>query len=190
MPLFMPLFVLILAAGGLSSPNPIKADPAQPIYAALNGAWVGALEYRDYSNNSRVVLPTILDIQQRAGTAELSLHYIYDDGPTKVVQDTEIVTVNVATATYTVVSDGGKQTDKDSLVGTAAFLKVGAGTLVRSGTGKENGKPVDVRTTMTISPGSLTILKETRVVGGAYQFRDQYQLVRVKPASSRASIGK
>ena len=184
--LIVSLGMLILAAGDVGNVASAQPMSAEPIYAALKGAWVGSLEYRDYSNNSRVVLPTILDIRRPAGSAGLALHYIYDDGPTKVVQDAETVTVNPAAATYTVVSADGKETDSDSLVGIGPFLKAGAGELVRFGKGKENGKSVDVRTTLTVLPNSLIILKETRPLGGVYQFRDQYDLTRVKPAS----IGK
>lgn len=127
-----------------------------------------------------MVLPTILDIQRVKGIPSLALHYIYDDGPTKVAQDTETVTVDPAAATYTVVSEDGKETTKDSLVGAGALLKTHRGTLVRFGKGTENGKAVDVRTTLTVAADRLTILKETRPLAGTFQFRDQYTLRRVE----------
>ena len=51
------LCAFVLAAGGIKPPV-----PAEPIYSALAGAWVGALEYRNYSSNARVFLPTTLTI--------------------------------------------------------------------------------------------------------------------------------
>lgn len=181
-PLMLCSFVLL--AGGMPSTPVIQNSPAEPIYSALAGAWVGALEYRDYSSNARVFLPTILDIRKAKDRSFLFLHYIYDDGPTKVVQDNETVSVDTAAATYTTVSSDGKQTDKNSVAGVDAFLKAGHGRLVRSGMGKENGKTVDIRTTLTVFPDSLTILKETRPQGGEFQFRDQYKLMRVGPAAT------
>ena len=175
----LPLCALVLAVGGATPPA-----PAGPIYSALAGAWVGSLEYRDYSSNGRVFLPTILDIRKTKGSPSLTLHYIYDDGPTKVVQDTETVVIDPATATYTTVSGDGKETTKEAVVGINAFLKSRQGRLIRHGAGKENGKPVEVQTTLTVSPTTLTILKETRPAGGVFQFRDQYTLTRVGPVTT------
>lgn len=180
---FLALGALVLAAGGTPSVPPVRNTPAEPICSALAGAWVGALEYRDYSSNARVLLPTILGIREAKGGQALILHYIYDDGPTKVVQDNETVVIDPVAATYTTVSGDGKQTDKEGVVGIAAFLKTGRGKLVRSGAGKENGKAVDVRTTLTVSADSLIILKETRPPGGKFQFRDQYKKTRVGPVT-------
>ena len=175
------LYGFALMAGG----SPTSLGPsAEPIYSALAGAWVGSLEYRDYSNNARVALPTILDIRKGKDGSLLVLHYIYDDGPTKVVQDNETVVIDPVAATYATVSADGKVTDKDALTGVDAFLKSRQGRLVRSGKGMESGKAVDVRTTLTVSRRSLTILKETRPVGGTFQFRDQYELVRVGPVTT------
>ncbi len=175
----LPLCALVLAAGGTT-----PAVPAEPIYSALAGAWVGSLEYRDYSSNARVFLPTILDIRRSKGVSSLTLHYIYDDGPAKVVQDTETVVIDPAAATYTTVSGDGKETTKETVVGVGAFLKIHRGQLIRHGAGKESGKAVEVRTTLTVSSTMLTVLKETRPTGGAFQFRDQYTLTRVGPVTT------
>ena len=173
------LCAFVLAAGGIKAPA-----PAGPIYSALAGAWVGALEYRDYSSNARVFLPMILDIRRTKGAPSLTLHYIYDDGPTKVVQDTEIVAIDPSAAIYTTISGDGKETTKETIIGLEAFLKSRRGRLVRYGAGKESGKEVEVQTTLTVSPTTLTILRETRPSGGAFQFRDQYTLTRVGPATT------
>ena len=184
MPSLLALCMLVFAAGGTPLTQPFQNTPAEPIYSALAGAWVGALEYRDYSSSQRVLLPTILDIRKAKGSPSLALHYIYDDGPTKVVQDNETVAVDPVAATYTTASDDGKQKDKDSVVGLDAFLKAGWGSLVHSGKGTENGKAADICTMLTVSTDSLTILKETRPHGGEFQFRDQYKLTRVGPVTT------
>lgn len=41
------------------SPNPINLEQ---LYSGFLGDWVGQLEYRDFSDNSRVFLPTWLHI--------------------------------------------------------------------------------------------------------------------------------
>lgn len=177
-----------LAAPAVSVPNvsvPAGAPSVQEAaYKALAGAWVGALEYRDYSSNGRVTLPTILHIRMAKDAKSLTLHYIYDDGPTKVVEDFETVTIDPVANTYTTVSGDGKDTSTDTLAGPAKFASLGQGPLVRMGKGQENGKPVAVRTTLTITPRTLTILKETQAPGQPFLFRDQHTLTRVVPATT------
>ncbi len=164
---------------------PAGALPAQEAaYKALTGAWVGALEYRDYSSNGRVTLPMILHIRGAKDAKSLTLHYIYDDGPTKVVEDFETVTIDPVAQTFTTVSGDGKDRSADTLTGLAKFALLRQGSLIRMGTGQENGKPVAVRTTVTITPRALTILKETQVPGQPFLFRDQYTLTRVAPATT------
>lgn len=184
MPPVAVLCSLLLAVGGTSSAPLVQNASPEPIYTALTGAWVGALEYRHYSSNARVFLPTILDIRRVKNSPSLALHYIYDDGPAKVVQDNETVTIDPAMATYTIVSADGKETNKDTLMGGSAFRKSRRGRLVRLGKGEENGKAVDVRTTLTVSADSLTILKETGPPGGSLVFRDKYRLTRVGPVTT------
>ena len=43
-----------------------------------------------------------------------------------------------------------------------------------------NGKPVEVRRTVTLSAGTLTTLKETRPAGGTFPFRNQSTYTRVR----------
>lgn len=186
MPRFLTKLVLlsvgVFSAGKVSLAQSAPARPAEPIYSALAGAWVGTLEYRDYSSNKRVFLPMILDIRRTKDGASLALHYIYDDGPTKVAQDNEVVTIDSLTGTYSTVPSDGKETVKEFVTGLNAALKMPQGQIVRMGTGTENSKPVDIRTTMTFSPRTLVILKETRSAGGIFQFRDRYTLTLAVPA--------
>ncbi len=177
-----------LAAPSVPAP-PVSVPAGAPsvqnaAYQALAGAWVGALEYRDYSSDGRVTLPMILHISRARDLNSLMLHYIYDDGLTKVVEDFETVTIDPVANTYTTVSLDGKDKNADTLAGLAKFASLGQGPLVRVGKGQENGKPVAVRTTLTITPRTLTILKETQAPGQPFLFRDQYTLTRVVPATT------
>ncbi len=174
-----------LSAPPAAVPKAAAINPlSEAAYTALAGAWVGALTYRDYSSNARVALPTILHVRKTNDGKSLTLHYIYDDGSTKVVQDFETVTIDPAAGTFVMVSGDKKETDTNTLTGLADFVKSGQGSLIRLGKSTENDKPVNVRTTMTFSPQTLTILKETQVSGQAFLFRDQYTLTRVAPVTT------
>ena len=151
------------------------AQTQQQLSAAIVGSWTGVLEYRDYSSNERVKLPTWLEVQPE-GQA-LRLKYVYDDGPTKVVQDAELVTIDAAKATYTVLSKPGEGAEVSSITGLDG-LKSGRGTLMLTGTGTENGHAVDVRTTLHIGRNILEILRETRVPGEEFKFRHAYTFTR------------
>jgi len=75
----------------------VVALPALALYdlkpdatlAAIEGEWKGSLAYRDYGDPDRIVtLPTELFVTLGA-PQELVMHYIYDDGPGKVVHSDE-----------------------------------------------------------------------------------------------------
>jgi hypothetical protein len=65
-------------------------DPApDKALAALQGNWRGTLTYRDYTSPDRMVtLPTRLAVALAAPT-DLTLHFVYDDGPGKTVYSYE-----------------------------------------------------------------------------------------------------
>ena len=81
-----------------SGPAQTQSDLAQ----ALASDWAGFLEYRDYSepptSTKRVQLPTWLSIAPTS--AGQSWHYIYDDGPNKTAEETDLVAFHPADSAY------------------------------------------------------------------------------------------
>ena len=159
--------------------------------AALNvgfaGEWTGQLQYRDYSSDQRVFLPTWLTIVADPGGHSLRFAYTFDDGPAKVVRERLLVELDAAAKTVT-TSDPDKTAEAAHVFGATGFEQFaqrGRGTLVLSGTDTDNGKPADVRITVTLYRNLLTWLKETRPAHSteAYVFRDQYTLTRRLPPS-------
>ncbi len=145
------------------------------ISAAMVGNWTGVLEYRDYQSDGRVKLPTWLEIKTEG--QGLRFHYIYDDGPAKVVDEMELVTVDGGKATYTVVSKPGEAGTVYAIAGLEG-LKSGRGKLILTGPGKENDRAVEVRTTLRITRNLLEILRETRLPGEEFKFRHAYTFTR------------
>jgi hypothetical protein len=157
----------------------LKSDLRQ----ALVGDWVGVLEYRDYSepatSTKRVELPTWLSITPSAD-AQL-WHYIYDDGPTKVVEESDNVTFDPAASIYS-ESANGKPPQLFKVSGYDT-LRSGRGQLILSGAGTDNDKPAETRVTITIRRNLLEILEETRPAASTepFAFRHAFRFTRAKP---------
>ncbi|MFZ6672958.1 hypothetical protein [Undibacterium sp. Xuan67W] len=84
-----------LLAGGmlclmLASPASALYDPKPDAnLSAAQGEWSGSLTYRDYSSPDKMVaLPTRMFISL-SGPDEISLHFIFADGPAKTVYSYE-----------------------------------------------------------------------------------------------------
>jgi hypothetical protein len=176
------VLALLVVSLGLCNPRLVSAQSpstvsGEAIYKALTGHWTGYLEYRDYSNDKRVKLPTILDATQKGDAQAIELKYVYDDGPGKIVKDTETIQIDLRAHEYAVQEQDGTKTvyHIGKLEG---FEKDSVGSLLLSGPGIENGKPVEVRTTIRCTENSLTILRETRLPGGEFKFRHQYTFTR------------
>jgi hypothetical protein len=165
-----------IAAVCATSAAPLAPASAPP----FAGSWLGTLEYRDYSNDARVSLPTLLTVGRRDGA--FVFLYTYDDGNGKVVRDRETVTVDPTAGTYVV--DDGTPGERDVYRIDARDGFTGertGGTFVALGSGTENGAPVDVRETVGITPTVLTMLRETRPKGtaAAFAFRHRYRFSRI-----------
>jgi hypothetical protein len=179
------LIVLLVgnAAAQQSPPAGSKGAVERAVERALTGAWAGYLEYRDYSepaaSTKRVQLPTWLDVSPTAGG--LSLHYIYDDGPGKVVDETEQLSVNAARRTYTTTAAG----HLPEVCGVEGYdkLRDGLGKLVLTCGGTDDGKPSEQRLTVSIRRNIVEWLLETRPAGtsGDFAFRHLYRLTRAEP---------
>ncbi len=157
------VFGTFALCGRLASPIP-----------AFAGSWVGTLEYRDYSDDSREKLGTLLRVYRPKGARGWVFRYVYDDGPKKVVQDSETISLDWVSHRYVITSEDGKETDGYDLDGSK--LKTdGTGTLLLTGKGTENRVEVDIRTTMTITADHLDILRESRLKGQEFKFRHEYK---------------
>jgi hypothetical protein len=183
--LFLCCVLLLPSAMRAQVAPPAAASSAQTktdLRTALLGDWVGVLEYRDYSqpatSTKREVLPTWLSISDAEAGKTLSWHYVYDDGPTKVVEETDIVNFDPAGSAYS-ESDNGKAVTTFVVAGYDT-LRSGRGTLVLTGAGTDNDKPSQTRITMLVGRNLLTILEETRPAGSndSFVFRHAFRFTR------------
>ena len=149
---------------------------------AMEGEWVGVLEYRDYSepatSTKRVFLPTWLTILP---TKEgVKRHFIYDDGPNKTVDETDTVTIDPSGLTYS-ETNLGKPSLVEHIIGFEK-LKNGKGDLVLVGTGTDNDKPTDTRTTLSIRRNLISWILEVRPAKSnePYSFRHRFTFTRAQ----------
>lgn len=176
----------LLAACITSSIANAQAPPAtktsQPDGKALNqnmtGDWVGQLEYRDFQTNERVFLPTWLTMKPGADGTSVTLAYIYDEGPTKTVREESTLAILSANKTATISSNRDHTSETYAVAELKEFTKLNRGTLILTGPGKVNDKPVDVWITITLRRNLFTFVKETKAQGAEFKFRDGYTFTR------------
>jgi hypothetical protein len=168
----------------------LRAQGAAPetLPAHLLGRWTGVLEYRDYKepagSDKRVELPTWFQVS--TAPEGLWLDYTYDDGPGKTVKSRDTLVLDLARASYRVVSTDAVA--ENYTVAGLDKLRDGYGVLLLTGPGKENDKPVEVRITWTVRRNLLSWLKETRPAGtqDAFAFRDRYVFTRAEAPAAAA----
>jgi hypothetical protein len=150
-------------------------SPGSPFAAALAGAWSGTLEYRDYRSDRRVTLPTQLKVSG-GESGRLEFAYTYDDGPGKTVTSRDRISIDAAAGTYRIQND--ENYDATFIVTGLQAYSPSSPQVVLMGTGTENDKPVELRITITVTTTALTMLRESRLPGEDWRFRNQYRLTR------------
>ena len=148
---------------------PARTDSAVLVAKALEGAWKGILDYRDYSNDTRATLSTIM---QSDG---IMLAWTFDDGPGKIVRSTERWAFDPAGRLLTITS--GKNAPEQWRVAEARISVDGSSlTIVLDGTSKENGRKVIARKILTRDGNRIRITKLTRLAGEPFLMRQSYEL--------------
>lgn len=148
------------------------------VYGALAGYWKGELVYRDYSTDKEVTLPTLLEMSPTPDGQTLRLHFVYDDGPGKTLDEIQTVSIDPDADTYTMQPEGKKTPRVYRVTGLDLFAKERGGTLVLLGEGTDNGKPAEIRNTLTLAGKTVTMLHEARLPGEAFRFRNRYRFTR------------
>ena len=149
-----------------SLPAP-PVDAAATLTAALAGNWAGTLDYRDYGNDSRVTLPTLMSANG------LSIAWTFDDGLGKTVRSGE--NWSFTPDGKSLVIKGGKSSETMAI---AEFRRGANGsvTLVADGSGEENGRKVMVREILTRDGPVLRLTRMSRTAGQPFIMRHSYQL--------------
>jgi Peptidase family S41 len=150
-----------------TGPTPVT-DPAALIAQTLSGRWTGTLDYRDYGNDQRTTLPTILE------SDGLTLNWTFDDGPGKTIRSKETWSFDQSGKSLTITSDGKPTTYRVSELRTSEDGSVL--TLVLDGQTTENRKKLIARLILTKSTGQLRFTKMTKQAGEPFLMRHSYEL--------------
>ena len=141
--------------------------PATVLAEALAGNWAGTLDYRDYGNDQRTSLPTLMTANG------LAIAWTFDDGPGKTVRAAERWSFTPDGTSLTIT--GGKSSETMAIAELRRSPS-GALTLVADGTGVENGQKVMVRTILTRDGQQLRLTRMSRTAGQPFIMRHSYQL--------------
>ncbi len=148
---------------------PTPADTAEVIAKAVAGYWTGTLDYRDYSNDSRATLPTLMQSDGKV------IAWTFDDGPAKTVQSSETWAFDASgqSLTITAAANAPSQWRIAELRASADRASL---TLVLEGKSIENGREVLARKILTRDGNRLRITKQTRLPGEPFLMRQSYEL--------------
>jgi hypothetical protein len=153
--------------------------PMRSPLAPIVGLMQGELEYRDYSDGSRQIIPSWVHTSPIGISGAYRQRVVYDDGPGKTLYSTDVLRV---TGSRWLEGDGvasGELSTPASNYRIASRRRVAAGEqLVLLGTGMDDNKAVDFRFTVTLGPTIFTRVKEFRLPGQAYTWRHEYRYRR------------
>lgn len=154
---------------------PTSAEAGALLAQALAGDWSGTLDYRDYGDDTRQTLPTVMQSDGQA------LAWTFDDGPGKTVRSAETWLIDAAGKTVSITS-GAKPSGQWNLAEARSAADGSALTIVLDGTMTENGQVLLARKIVTRDGGRLRITTLTRAAGAPFLMRNSYDLRRKEGA--------
>jgi hypothetical protein len=165
------------ADGVLEVAKGAPATAAPDLAQALAGEWVGALDYRDFGNDRRTILPTQMTGVAGGGGTAVALAFSFDDGPGKTIHSVERWSIGPDGKSLFI--QDGADTEVMNIVERRGGTDVMALKLVAAGRGEDNGVPVSVRTILTRCGEQVCIARLTQRPGGPFILRDAYEFHRL-----------
>lgn len=175
--------VAIGAAAGLTRvPTHAVMSTTQrdPVYAGMVGQWQGTMEVRDRLDaKHRVRMPAKVRVQPIPESDALELHVTARGETGAEFLDINRLLLNkgLTTAQWGNVRDSMPQrfdVRVNEITSPRAPLQI-----VLEGERSIDELPSTIRQTVTIAPGEIKILEETRAFGGEFEFSRSYVLRRV-----------
>ncbi len=147
-----------------------SAQAAAPsAFDPFAGRWTGKLEYQDYQGTGRVSIPVKLEVKPSNDSTAI-WDFVYDDFG-KPVPSFETHVWNGSK--YTVTTKGKPEVLSYTSQDFAKLIALKIGKSVLTGFEIELGAKVEVRRTITLEAQKLVTLKETRLKGEKFMFRNQ-----------------
>ncbi len=157
----------------LYDPKPV------PELAQTEGEWQGTLTYKDYQDPTlKVTLQTMLEAAL-ATPSELTLHYIFDDGPKKIVHSYEGLALDLPQKTLTWL---GLKPSDTAICRIASVEHTGETlTVIAEMDRIDEGTHKWYRYHVTLGPKLIKITKDDGTDPKMLSFRDEYVFHRVAP---------
>jgi len=171
-PFFAAFFLLMLSTQAFALYDPTPAE----FLSAIEGSWNGMLEYRDYQPPHRhVTLPTKLYVSLVAPN-ELSLHYVFDDGPKKIVHSYDLLQVDLAKKT---LRWSGLKPEDTSICTIVSSQKTGdAFEIVAERESVDDGKKKLIRYRLKLAADNFEVRKDEGADAASLSFADRYSFQR------------
>lgn len=176
------LCVLLLVSGSAcvptaDVPTTVRRDP---VYAGLVGQWQGTVEVRDTANQAkRVTHKTAVRVVPVPGSDVLEMRITTTSGLDTVRRDTDWLRLDKSLTAAEWRGARGAEPQQFSVLVNPSKEDAAPLRLVLEGDLNEHDCPSTIRETMTITPGEIRIVQETRVFGGEFVFQRAYLLRRV-----------
>ena len=183
----------VLTASSCVAAREVSSDQRRdPVYAGLVGQWQGTVETRvDARINPRTGAPVVTTPSRRIthkttvrvlpvpGSDVLEMRFVTAAGADTAHQDTNWLRID-KTLTAAQWGEARDSAPQEFSVTVAHPAKKSAPLeLVLEGDQYANDCPSTIRETVTITPGAIRIVQETRVFGGEFIFQRAYSLRRV-----------
>ncbi len=170
-------FVAAALAVFIALPAQALYDPAPPeALSFIEGAWQGKLEYRDYQPPYKIVtLSTKLFVGLRA-SGEATLHYIFDDGPKKIVHSYDRMQIDLEKKTLIFGGLGLEQTTVSNIVGSESAEDVLE--LVAQRDAETKAGVELVRYQLRLGKNEFELQKHSGAKGSEVEFRNTYLFKR------------
>lgn len=156
-----------------TSPAFALYDPIpQEFLSASEGEWTGTLEYRDYQPpHKRVTLATEL-YASLSSPNELTLHYVFDDGPHKIVHSYDRLQIDLVAKT---LRWSGLKAEDTSICTILSAQKSGdAFEIVAQRESIDDGKKKLIRYHLTLGAARFEIAKDEGPDPETLAFADRY----------------
>lgn len=151
-----------------------------PVYAGLVGQWQGTVEVRDECDSTRrLKRPTRVRVSALPESDALEMHVTTKDAPGHVINDTDQLRLDNE---LTAAQWGGMGDTEMQHYDVHVADSLTANSPLRIVFERERGGddiPATIRETVTIAPGELRIVQETRMFGGEFEFQRAYVLRRI-----------
>ncbi|MEM7703548.1 MAG: hypothetical protein AAF251_16540 [Pseudomonadota bacterium] len=165
----------------LSAAAPLPTDPITPqeAFTSLEGAWSGALTYRDYSSQKLQSIPVALTMETQPDGETMVQRFDYTD-PGFQVYITNLVTVKGGMLSGATARAGRSFETYEKTVAVTRQAMFDQWTIVLEDEASDDDRPARIRETMTRAQGTLKVLKEVDYLDDAKEewiFRNEITLI-------------